>query len=292
MLNKIRTNINFQDLIFDLLLYLLFFIFNSIVQKGKGLAESMSIWLILLVLISIILLIPWYLGVLCKTYSKKVFSKWGLRFIYSIGLTLSFILTIYPPYMISLTKKHEDFFIIYIFIFIIFGLPAIVLGWTSGLSYKDNIDNPKKSSRGLSDFFNIIFLILGPFAGFIGIFMYAFEGISITAIILIIIFISFIINTNSQSEIANYFKSKNIRYYIFPFILCLSLVFIHEIILDINFSLNETNWKNSLIVLFVSGLLPTRMLMLFSPPIKKINFIMGVISIILIIYDYVLIIKI
>jgi len=284
---RYRKYVNTDELIFDFAIFIIFLIISSYKIENKSLVESMNGVLLFLLLFLAVFLSPMYLSSInarFKRYKDNMVDKVLLPFSYIITIfTAVFIVYVMPVQMVQYYKSSSLFSFLFFNFF--FGIIALIIGWHIGSKYELERDSTDKLSVG-------IFAYLAPAAVIAPLFAIAviieFSQNWFLALIIacIILFISYKFIHSGNERIDLFLRSSLVHDYIFPFVMAFMLAFCHEIINEMYFL--KTKSLSSLFILkslFITGILPARIILLLSPPRKMVNIIIGTMALFILFYD-------
>jgi len=184
-----------------------------------------------------------------------------------------------PYYLAEYYKSgiFYSFFLINLF----FGIIALIIGWYIGSKYEIERDDPTKISIGIFTYLAPLLVIM-PIIVIVSIYEISlnFPFSLLAGIIALILSFNFLKTGNEVIE--KCFRSSIFHDYIFPFFMASILTFAHEVFSEIIFMKN----KNSTLFVFlqsliISGILPTRVILLLSPPRKIFNVLIGLCPLVL-----------
>lgn len=272
-----KKYVNIDELIFDCSIIMLFLIINYFIIDDAPLVESINNVLLFLLLLITVFLSPIYLSSINSRFYK--FRKNSLNKIISpisllVTLSTSILIVYVMPYYLTEYYKSGIFYSFFL-INLFFGIIALIIGWHIGSKYEIERDDPTRISIGIFTYLAPLLVIM-PII--VTAFIYEFSlnfPFSLLAGIIALIF-SFNFLKTGNEIIEKIFRSLIFHDYIFPFFMASILTFTHEVFSEIIFIKN----KNSTTLVFlqsliISGILPTRVILLLSPPRKIFNVLIG-----------------
>jgi len=270
----IEKNINIDELIFDFSIIIFFLLISYYLRDSSGgLSEVLLIETILVLLITVELLCPWYLGEIYGRYNNKgkgsLIYKLSSVFVLFIGLALSIIICFFLPLFLL---DGYDFSILsgfYILANFIFAPLAIIIGWEYGSKYQKTRNEAGYIAEGF-------FPILYPF-------LFIIMPITLLALIsfsniraLIIVIFALLLIPVLKDVLKKIFETRIARLYIFPMMLCLSLEFSQIVIMEF---LERNVQIHSFAVYSITSMMiiSARVMLFLSPPVRSFNFFIGII---------------
>lgn len=270
---------NIEDLVFDLTLLLIFCFLGFITPEGGILMDVFNPWVLTGIFIFMIFLAPWYLaGIYARYRERRVLitgGNWLARLAFFTGFVSSLIICFGIP-VIILYGDHDIAFEFFAMFIAVAGIIAVIMGWVFGTRYREDAEHPETASSGLFSYFTVVMAIIGPFGGFFLVIAGLMNDSRAALVSGFALAAVYILISRKKSIFDRIFSSDLMRFYIFPFMLCLMMTFAHEILYNLIVFRNGGRTGSGLILsLVISGLLPVRVLLLFCPPVKAGNFIIG-----------------
>ncbi len=268
----------FFDLTIVLLYPLIIKLFNL---SLSNLTSKASILLTGILLIIINIFLPFYLNDVYQNYKNNFAEKnYGKLIYYIFGffktITSLIVSLVIPMYFIIAINE------------IAIGTVVLIIGVISIVISSFAKTEPNYNSSGLSNLSLFIMIIASAITIFLGIgygVHFFTKGKIIQGILLL--FVIFI------GPLLSYYLAmgfnKAMKFYIFrnilmPVIISFLLIFYHTIFFNVFINIEYMTKTNILISLIISGVIPVRLYILFCPPIKLINLIMGLAGFISYIY--------
>ncbi len=279
--------INVDELIFDCTIFLFFFLINYFKTDNSIFIESINKPVLFFLLFLTVFFSPMYLSAInsrFSVYKHDLLNKILIPVSFIVTLSTSlFIVYAMPYYLVEYFNSF--FFTSFFFINLFSGIIALIIGWHIGSNYENDKIDSKKLSIGIFTYLSPLIVILPIFSTAL---LYEYSKswyISLAFGIVILIFSQNFIKSGND-RLNDFFKSSLARNYVFPFIMAFMLSFAHELI-DNVFIMKNRN-ESALAVLeslIISGILPTRIILLLSPPRKILNVLTGLCSLVILFFN-------
>lgn len=272
----IYRHLSFEDLVFDLTLILMFFFLRFFSTDQGIIINSMNPAAANVILSFSIFFAPWYLADIYSRYKStgrenKIYNIASYP-VLICGIITTVMICYIAPYLMIDYKKDGTYYPFVIFSFI-GGTLAAILGWAYGSRADKNESGPTVS--GIHAFFIPMLILVASSGLFLAIMNYMSHNEIFPIIFLICTIITVCLVLKYLKKI---FSFTVIKTYLFPFMLVFSLEIFFEILSDI--SSDDIN----VLYLVLGGIIPTRILLLFAPHIRIINFVIGMTTLVIAVY--------
>mgnify|MGYP007056063398 CR=1 FL=1 len=275
LIKHIKQYCNIDELVFDITL-LIFFLINYYFFQEEKLISIVNPFVVVFIFLFAEFLVPFYLASIYSQFYIKAKNNSVYNIFSKIALVSSIATSVLVCYVVPFVfldyNNNETAYSIYIFFNFMTGTFSIILGWTFGLRADKNIS---LQSIDLKSYFILIMSVIIFMGGLflVGYSIYIQSGFPLLAFFLLFSYLLII-----KDKIKKFLTYDKFMNYIFPFLLCFVLNFVFEILNDI------IGFKKSFYAVVVSGVLPTRLIISFTPPFRLINFMIGIFLISLIIF--------
>lgn len=272
----IYRHLSFEDLVFDLTLILMFFFLRFLSPDQGIIINSMNPAAANVILSVSIFFAPWYLADIYSRYKStgrenKIYNIASYP-VLICGIITTVMICYIAPYLLIDYRKDGTYYPFVLFSFI-GGTLAAILGWTYGSKADEN--RSKITVSGIHTFFIPMLIIVASSGLFLAILNYMSHNESFPILFLLCSIVAVCLILKYLKQI---FSFTIIKTYLFPFMLVFSLEIFFEILSDI--SSDDIN----VLYLVIGGIIPTRILLLFAPRIRIINFVVGMTTLVIAVY--------
>jgi hypothetical protein len=295
---KFFWKVSISELLADAAIILYAFFFSGYLFKDVNILTAVKPWQLLGLYTIVVLILPWYLGYLyahfeafySKTFCKIILWIFILIVLATLGYLLAVCMSI-PWTEEGKTDKITENFAMFSLFLLVLGPMMALGGVTAGQddfakhSGKFDPENPSVTSVILIIVCAIGFLVWGMsfqlVKDHIILFILVYLGCSIPAILLYLAYIKLMVLLDKWGV---YESLTSFASYSFPFFIVSVLIFWNgigmHVILNIVGS-NGISFRGLITSLVITGVIPFRLIMLLTPPLRLINIVIGIAAFVL-----------
>lgn len=289
---KYPSFININELIFDAVMLVFVFILNRFFGPGQ-IKHTLSPMMITVIYLIFAYCLPWYMGIIYRQF-EGYFQSTGRRVLLAIfGMLVLFIFISigYCTGKAGVLESNKGGFMI------MAGIVLLMMGCIVGGTYNPKLESAAEDNEDISlaGFIAIITLsILGFFCGisFIqhwhGTFGFVLDFLTIimlflgTAVVCIVLLTVMIYLKAGLIKLKLLKPIMKLKHFLLPFVLTTLLLLFNNLNLQIIKEMVQSITGGSpgltvIIALIISGIIPFRIILLLTPPVRLINIGIGAI---------------
>lgn len=271
-----------DELVFDATLFVLLAVFMRLFSASSVLKMIPPLPMMIILLVMEIL-VPLYLALIYADFREHArenglyrLASWA---VFPLGLILSLVICFYLPFAIA---QYKDSGVLqgYAFINTVLGLLMVMSGWDLGTRLDGRREG--KASQGMHTAFTVVNYAIMPLVILATLIHSLMIKSPLPFLAACVGYLATGLLAGSGKRMDNLFAHRSMRILILPFILCglfsLSTDFLNDLLV-IHFR------GHTMAALLASGLLPVRVFLLVSPPVKPVNLLVGTAAIIALITE-------
>lgn len=278
VLYTLRRYVNVEEILFDAGIFAIFGVIYFFGRNNRSFVDIFNPWVLVVLLFFMVLLSPWYLSYIYSQFRLNRGRNAAFRVLsyiaFAVLLFTAFFIVFAMPFF--LVQYYRDNMVILMFNFmnIFTGTIALVLGWNLGQAGGEAYH--KKASAGIYAYLAPVY-VAGP-VFLIAAFMSLVDNyIALALLVLFSVTAGYRLLSRSKQTLDMLFEKRIMQRYVFPFAISFMLAFGHEIVQSVFVAGNRTA-SAVLLALVVSGILPTRVMLLVCPPVKPVNVAIGIVA--------------
>ncbi len=266
--------INIDELLFDFAIFVIFSIIYFFGSENRFFIDNFDPFVFVFILIPTVLFSPRYLSSLYSRFKSRKNINIAYRILTYTSLILLWATSLFIVYVMPyfITRHFSNINPVFEFYFFhaAFGTLALALGWDQD---KDG------SARRFLYFLSLMMFSAFIFIGYIK--SVTAHYLIIILSILFVIIAARVLIEKFHLDLDDLFQSNAVQKFISPFAISFLLAFANVIIYDVFIIKYNESTYSMFLALTISGILPTRIMLLLCPPFKIINFAIGLTAFVL-----------
>lgn len=262
-----------DELVFDATFFVLLLMFTRLFRAENVLSILHPVILIVLMLLMEIL-VPLYLALIYSRFRERskssLFYALMAKTVLLAGIGASIVLCFYMPYAVSV-YRDSGILAGYSFMNTVLGLLMVMMGWDLGT--RMDAGTGRKTSQGLTTALLVVNYAFMPLVMIAATIHSAMTGSWVPFLASGACYFVTGALVGAKDRIDELFARDYMRTFVIPCLLCglfsLSMDFMNDL-LPVHFGGHVP------VALIASGILPVRVLLLASPPVKPVNLAIGI----------------